>query len=91
LGDLKGVAIDAPLVINNQSGQRLCKRERGREYSSRHASCHTSNLKLYPHADSVRLSNQLFEAGFLHLGDTDNKWKIECYPHHLSWNCQNDQ
>jgi len=81
LGDLKGVAIDAPLVIKNQSGQRLCERELGREYSSRHASCHTSNLKLYPQADSVRLSNHLFNAGFQHLGEVTTKWQIECYPH----------
>lgn len=81
LGGLRGVAIDAPLIIKNEHGQRLCGRELGREYSSRHASCHTSNLKLYPRADSVRLSTHLFNAGFQHLGEVTTKWQIECYPH----------
>ncbi|CAN0600240.1 unnamed protein product, partial [Ectocarpus sp. 12 AP-2014] len=68
-------------IINNQSGQRRCERDLGREYSSRHASCHTSNMKLYPQADSVHLSHSLFQAGFSHLGDTAKNWQIECYPH----------
>ncbi|HCA12333.1 MAG TPA: hypothetical protein DEO66_11460 [Marinobacter adhaerens] len=46
LDGLRGVAIDAPLIIKNEQGQRVCERDLGREYSSRHASCHTSNLKL---------------------------------------------
>lgn len=74
-----GIAIDAPLIIKNNSGQRNCERLIGREYSSRGASCHTSNLKLYPKPMSVNLSVQLLESGFNHL--IGNCWQIECYPH----------
>jgi predicted RNase H-like nuclease len=76
---LQGIAIDAPLIINNVSGQRLCEKEIGREYGSRHAACHTSNTKLYPDAKSVYLSKKLEQAGFSHL--TGDHWQIECYPH----------
>lgn len=77
--DLQGIAIDAPLIINNANGQRLCETGIGREYGSRHASCHTSNTKLYPDARSVYLSNKLQARGFNHL--IGNRWQIECYPH----------
>lgn len=76
---LMGVSIDAPLIINNTSGQRLCEKEIGRAYGSKGASCHTSNTKLYPDAKSVHLSKRMLESGFSHLkGD---RWQIECYPH----------
>lgn len=42
------VAIDAPLVILNEAGQRACETAVGRRYGSRDASCHTSNLGRYP-------------------------------------------
>ncbi len=76
---LKGVAIDAPLIIVNETGQRECEREIGKVYGSRKASCHTSNLTLYPNANSVSLSNRLIDLGFQHLGE--DQWQIECYPH----------
>ena len=78
--DLQGIAIDAPLIINNAFGQRHCEKLIGREYGARKASCHTSNLKLYPEAASVSLSKGLLEQGFRHLG-SGGKWQIECYPH----------
>lgn len=76
---LEGVAIDAPLIIKNSSGQRPCETQIGKVYGSRGASCHTSNTSLYPNAKSVDLSEQLAESGFNHL--KGNNWQIECYPH----------
>lgn len=76
---LLGVSIDAPLIINNTSGQRVCENEISRAYGSRGASCHTSNTKLYPDAKSVHLSKRMLEAGFSHL--KGERWQIECYPH----------
>lgn len=76
---LIGVAIDASLIINNESGQRLCETEISRTYGSRKSSCHASNTKLYPDAKSVYLSNQLLDTGFNHL--QGERWQIECYPH----------
>ena len=37
---LAGVAIDAPLIITNVSGQRPCEKELSSEYGSRYAGCH---------------------------------------------------
>lgn len=79
--NLDGIAIDAPLIIKNQTGQRQCERDLGKQYSARRASCHTSNLKLYPDPDSVKLSDELAENGFKHLGNPQQQWQIECYPH----------
>jgi len=78
---LRGVAIDAPLIIRNQTGQRDCESAIGREYGSRHASCHTSNLAKFPNSDAVMLSEHLIAKGFAHLGSTSRCWQIECYPH----------
>jgi len=70
---LRGVAIDAPLVIRNQTGQRPCEKLLSQEYGSRKASCHTSNLTLYPEPDSVLLSRDLENDGYFHLGPSDGK------------------
>lgn len=77
--DLKGVAIDASLIIPNKTGQRQCERELAKVYSKKRAACHATNLTLYPNPFSVKLSNALSDKNFHHLG-TD-KWQIECYPH----------
>ncbi|GEM78506.1 DUF429 domain-containing protein [Vibrio superstes] len=77
--ELWGVAIDAPLIIENQTGQRVCEKSLSRDYGSRKASCHTSNKSLYPEAMSVNLSSSLKSQGFQHL--SSDRWQIECYPH----------
>ena len=76
---LRGISIDAPLIINNADGQRSCENGVGKTYGSRGASCHTSNTRLYPDAKSVYLSDQLQKSGHGHL--TGERWQIECYPH----------
>ncbi|WP_295891767.1 DUF429 domain-containing protein [uncultured Vibrio sp.] len=77
--EIVGIAIDAPLVIENQTGQRECEKSLSRDYGSRKASCHTSNLSLYPDALSVNLSSSLQSLGYEHL--SSKRWQIECYPH----------
>ena len=77
--DLCGIAIDAPLIIKNDSGQRLCEKSLSKFYASRWAGCHPTNKTLYPNAKSVELSRKLEKEGFLHL--KGKKWQIECYPH----------
>jgi predicted RNase H-like nuclease len=79
INGLTGVAIDASLIIPNVTGQRACERELSAHYGKMGASCHASNLTLYPAAASVALSRKLEEQGFTHLGT--KKWQIECYPH----------
>lgn len=79
---LEGVAIDAPLIIDNHFGPRPCEGDLDKVYRSRWAGCYPSNLSLYPDAISVRFSNYLSDSGFAHLGDTSRgKWQVECYPH----------
>lgn len=76
------VAVDAPLVIPNVSGQRICELEVSKRYGARHASCHASNLTLYPDAASVRLSVWLAERGFRHAtATTSERTMLEVYPH----------
>ena len=80
------VAIDAPLIILNPEGQRPCEKEIGHRFGAAHASAHTSNLKLYPNAGSVKLSAHLKEQGFIHCPEPHErflggKWFFEVYPH----------
>lgn len=84
---LQGIAIDAPLIIKNDTGQRLCEKALSRDYGGRKASCHTSNKRLYPEALSVKLSTVLQTHGFNHLAPC--KWQIECYPHPAIIECFN--
>ena len=79
---LSGISIDAPLIIPNTRGQRVCEAQLNQQYRRYHAGCHPSNLSLYPDAASVRLSQYLSTRNFQHLGKPANtKWQIECYPH----------
>jgi predicted RNase H-like nuclease len=66
------VAIDAPLIIVNEAGQRACETAIGKRYGSRDASCHTSNLTLYRDAPSIVLTKKLLRRGFTHV-DRDNE------------------
>jgi predicted RNase H-like nuclease len=79
------VAIDAPLIIPNKTGQRPCETLVGKQYSARHASCHSSNLSLYPLAASVHLASQLVSRGFRHAPDVahpeSQRVMLEVYPH----------
>lgn len=78
------IAIDAPLIITNETGQRLCETAVGRRYGKNHASCHTSNLGLYKDAASVALTTALLDDGFEHPRINDDKQKrvvAEVYPH----------
>jgi predicted RNase H-like nuclease len=81
------VAIDAPLVLHNPTGQRPCERRISQRFGARHAGAHTSNLGLYPNAGSVRLAEWLQEAGFSHDvcpardRERSGRWLFEVYPH----------
>jgi predicted RNase H-like nuclease len=78
------ISIDAPLVIPNATGQRICERLVGQRYGARDASCHTSNRTLYPDAASVRLSDALRLQGYVHApGDPHEAtaMMLEVYPH----------
>jgi predicted RNase H-like nuclease len=76
---IEGIAIDAPLIINNQEGQRGCEAQLNQVFRGANAGCHPSNLTLYPNAASVRAAEMLRLHGFEHLGK--KHFMLECYPH----------
>ena len=76
---IEGIAIDAPLIINNQEGQRECEAQLNQVFRGAKAGCHPSNLTLYPNAASVRAAEMLRLHGFEHLGT--KHFMLECYPH----------
>lgn len=80
LDNVKGIAIDAPLIIKNSSSLRHCERELNKVYAGIFAGCHSTNLTLYPDADSVQLSVALKKKGYSHL-EKDGPFQIEVYPH----------
>ena len=79
------VAIDGPLIIVNETGQRPCEIAVSKRYSSRDAGCYPSNLTLLPNAQSVALANALAAEGFKHIDPTSNnrdgRLMAEIYPH----------
>jgi len=78
------IAIDAPLIISNIGGQRACETAVGKRYGSREASCHTSNLRLYPDAPSVALAEDLIAHGYVHAPcamPASSRVLLEVYPH----------
>jgi predicted RNase H-like nuclease len=81
------VAIDAPLIVRNPSGQRPCEREISKRFGSAHAGAHTSNLKLYPNPGGVELARRLTDAGYRHCSPPSEEWLpeglwfFEVYPH----------
>jgi predicted RNase H-like nuclease len=82
VADRTVIAIDGPLVIPNASGQRACELALSRQFGARHASCHSSNTTLYPHAASVRLEARLASLSFVHAGTPfGERVMLEVYPH----------
>ena len=79
------VAIDAPLIIPNIDRQRLCEGLVSQRYGRRHASCHATNLTLYPEPASVSLAQALEADGFVHAGTeralTASCVMLEVFPH----------
>jgi predicted RNase H-like nuclease len=81
-GDVIG--IDAPLVVYNESGMRLCERQVGQRYGQWQVSAYPSNLGL-PALGGVALRKDLEEIGFEYqdgtqVHDADAITFFECYP-----------
>lgn len=79
------VAVDAPLIIVNPTGQRVCERLIGKCYGARDASCHTSNRALYPEPASARFVDALAAMGYVHAVGHGSPGAagvmMEVYPH----------
>ncbi len=80
------VAIDAPLIIANTSGQRECERAVSQEFGSREASAHSSNLS-NASITSPNFAKKLATLGFEHGAIPEvarrqsGRWMFEGYPH----------
>jgi hypothetical protein len=78
---------DAPLVIENATGQRPCEREIGQRFGHADASAHTTNDKRCPRARGKRLVKRLDDSEWDHNVDPrqdrrrPNRWLFEVYPH----------
>jgi predicted RNase H-like nuclease len=81
------IAIDASLVVPNETGQRLCEGLVSRAFGGFGASCHSTNRSRPYWAAGTRLLNALSAHGVRHdfeLGsarDRAGRWAFEVYPH----------
>jgi predicted RNase H-like nuclease len=79
------IAVDAPLVVVNESGSRKCETDLSKAYGANHASCYPSNLTLFKgRPASSLLADWLGTThGFAHApaGTGDGKVMMEVYPH----------
>jgi len=81
-------AVDAPLVIRNQTSIRPAERELNRDFRRFHAGCHAANLGR-PFASKVIAFSQRLEAlGFRHgasiTARQEGRFQIEVHPHAAS-------
>ncbi|WP_285028089.1 DUF429 domain-containing protein [Plantibacter sp. ME-Dv--P-122b] len=79
------IAVDAPLLVRNETGMRLCEREVGQRYGRWQVSAYPSNLRL-PALGGVALFTALEAAGFqyfdgLSTPEADAVVFFEAYPH----------
>ena len=79
------LAVDAPLVVNNPGGMRLCERETGSRYGRWHVAANASNLGRVWQG-GVALRERLESAGWLYSDglerpDPAERTLFECYPY----------
>jgi predicted RNase H-like nuclease len=79
------LAVDAPLVVNNPTGMRVCEKETGSRYGRWHVSANASNQAL-PRLGGVTLRRRLEQLGWCYtdglapLAPTAASF-FECYPY----------
>lgn len=79
------VAVDAPLVVPNDTGRRRCEAELHGVYGSRHAGPHPSNrrllTRLHGRIRGEELLGRLADRGLSLPGAGGSRTVLECYPH----------
>jgi len=81
------VAVDAPLVVRNRNGQRLCETLISSTFGRFHASCHTTNLGRPYARTGMTIVDALAGCNFVHKFDIASaqqrhgRWVFEVYPH----------
>jgi predicted RNase H-like nuclease len=78
-------AVDAPLVIPNQTGIRPAERELNRDFRRFHAGCHAANLGRPFAQNVIGFSRRLESLGFGHGASLkpreEGRFQIEVHPH----------
>ena len=80
-----GIAVDAPTLIPNQTGMRVCDRLAHRHFGRYHAGCYPANRNL-PFAErTLAFGRSLEERGFAHAPQIQpqqpQRFQIEMFPH----------
>ena len=82
---LATVAIDAPLLVPNETGKRPCETAVSREYGARHAGPHSSNRALMTRVNgTIRgedIAAELAHDGYGHPWSGSDRTLIEVFPH----------
>lgn len=78
-------AVDAPLVIRNQTGIRPAERELNADFRRFHAGCHAANLGRPFAGNVIAFSRRLAALGFRHGASMNprqpGRFQIEVHPH----------
>jgi predicted RNase H-like nuclease len=78
-------AVDAPLIIRNQTGIRPAERELNDDFRRFHAGCHAANLGRPFARNVMSFSRRLEELGFGHGASItprqEGRFQIEVHPH----------
>lgn len=79
------VAVDAPLMIRNQTGIRPAERELNADFRRFHAGCHAANLSRPFAQNVIAFSRKLEELGYAHGAAAKprqkGRFQIEVHPH----------
>jgi predicted RNase H-like nuclease len=84
-GGFGGVAVDAPTLISNATGMRLCDRLTHKHFGRYHAGCYPANLGLAFAERTVGFGLSLEARGFDHaptmVARSASRFQIEVFPH----------
>ena len=79
------VAIDAPTIITNQTGMRLCDKLTHKHFGRYHAGCYPANLGLKFAPRTTGFSQNLVDRSFAHAPTVEpqkpGRYQIEVFPH----------
>ncbi|MEM9510619.1 MAG: DUF429 domain-containing protein [Cyanobacteria bacterium P01_E01_bin.35] len=79
------IAVDAPTIINNQTGMRLPDKLTHKHFGRYHAGCYPANLGLGFASRTTGFSNSLLAKSFHHAPQIEpqqpGRYQIEVFPH----------
>lgn len=79
------IAVDAPTIITNQTGMRLCDKLTHKYFGRYHAGCYPANLNLKFAPRTTGFSQSLLTKKFQHAPEIElqqpGRYQIEVFPH----------